>query len=108
MRARLVIVIAALLALLEIVASFAWAQTPGGAFERLAPGDQRIARSLYDAQRDDSPRGARRLTLEEIAVRKGDHGWNTVFKEMKSQGLVNARSLDQVVDRTHGGPRRGK
>jgi hypothetical protein len=77
--------------------SVAVAQTPGGAFERLAPGDQRIARSLYEAQRRDLPSGTRRFTIEEIAAKKTESGWSAVFKEMKAQHLVKQKNLTEVL-----------
>ena len=71
---------------------------PGGAFERLAPGEQKIARSLFAAQRRDVPPGSR-LTLDQIAAKKSGEGWGGVFKDMKSQGLVTAKNLGQVVSK---------
>ena len=79
------------------------AQVPGGAFERLSPGNQKIARSLYDAQRRDLPVG-RRLTLDQIGAKKGTEGWGNVFKDMKSQGLVTQKNLGQVISREEGRP----
>jgi hypothetical protein len=82
---------------LEIFATFASAQTAGGAFEQLAPGDRKIARSLYEAQRRDLMPGSR-LTLDQIATQKRERGgWGRVFEDMKSQGLVTAKNLGQVV-----------
>ena len=72
------------------------AQTMRGAFERLAAGDQRIARSLFEAQRRDLPPGGR-FTLDQIAAKKSSEGWSLVFREMKAQGLVTAKNLGQVV-----------
>lgn len=91
----LIRLVAASMAIGALVTS-APAQTSRGAFERLAPGDQRIARSLFEAQRRDLPPGGR-LTLDHIAAKKGSEGWSLVFREMKAQGLVTAKNLDQVV-----------
>jgi hypothetical protein len=88
-----------LVAALLVIGAFATpapAQTPRGAFERLAPGDQRIARSLFEAQRRDLPPGGR-FTLDHIAAKKGGERWSLVFREMKAQGLVTAKNLEQVV-----------
>src|SRR5205085_7847563 len=100
MRAPLTMVTIALSLTLAVTAS---AQMPGGAFDRLAPGDQKIARALYDAQRRDLMPGSR-LTLDQIAVKKGSEGWGNVFKDMKSQGLVTAKTLGHVVSRSSARP----
>jgi hypothetical protein len=84
--------------------------TGGGAFESLSPGNQRIARALFDAQRIQAPAGGdaatattRPLTLDEIAARKqGGRGWTQVFEEMKAQGLVQEQHLGQVVKHAFG------
>ncbi len=75
-----------------------FAQAPGGPFDRLSPGNQKIARSLFEAQRSQVPPGTRPLTLDEIAARKrSGEGWGRVFDGMKSQGLVDSRNLGQAV-----------
>ena len=99
MRVLFVLATAATLTLLPYGLEPASAQAPGGAFERLSPGNQRIARSLYDAQRRELP-PERRLSLDQISARKGaTEGWGNVFKDMKSQGLVTQKNLGQVIDR---------
>jgi hypothetical protein len=86
------------------------AQMPSaaGAFERLTPGNQKVARALFDAQAaafTPAPPGSgartpRMLTLDEIAAQKqGSQGWGQVFQAMRSQGLVHETSLGQVVSR---------
>ena len=32
-----------------------------------------------------------------LVAKKGSEGWSLVFREMKAQGLVTAKNLDQVV-----------
>jgi len=96
MGTRFVIRALAALVLVGAYVSSAPAQGPGGAFERLSPGEQKIARSLFAAQRRDVPPGSR-LTLDQIAAKKSGEGWGGVFKDMKSQGLVTAKNLGQVV-----------
>src|SRR5262245_14810137 len=82
------------------------AQTPSvaGAFERMTPGNQKVARALFDAQAAIVPPGSssartpRALTLDEIAAqRSGSQGWGQIFQAMRSQGLVQETSLGQVV-----------
>jgi hypothetical protein len=83
------------------VAVNAWAQTTGtGAFEKLSPGDQKIARALFEAQNTTQSKsgGATPLTLEQIAAKKKGHaGWGEVFKQMKAQGLVTDKNLGEAV-----------
>ena len=86
-----------------------------GAFDSLSPGNQKIARALYEAQTTGSggtttANGTTTapLTLDEIAAKKqGGQGWGNVFKDMKAQGLVQDKNLGQAVSRyqrsTHGG-----
>src|SRR3989441_1929656 len=80
------------------VATSAWAQTTGtGAFEKLSPGDQKIARALFEAQTTSG--GATPLTLDQIAEKKkaGHTGWGEGFKQKKAQGLVTDKNPGQGV-----------
>jgi len=78
------------------VAVSAWAQTTGtGAFDKLSPGDQKIARALFEAQSTSG--GATPLTLDQIAAKKKHTGWGEIFKQMKAQGLVTDKNLGQAV-----------
>ena len=76
-----------------------WAQsstTATASFDSLSPGNQKIANALFSAQRTT---GTTRtpLTKDQIAGLKGTEGWGRVFKEMKADGLVQAKNLGQVV-----------
>jgi len=64
--------------------------TSTGAFQNLSPGGQKIAQSLFDAQHP--PTGTKAMTLDQIAALKGKEGWGRAFKEMKSDGLAQARN----------------
>jgi hypothetical protein len=85
------------------------AQTPGlvsGAYERLSPGNQKVARALYDAQAavaQLAPSNAsanKPLTLDEIAAQKQNGtAWGQVFSAMKTRGLLREKDLGQVVSR---------
>lgn len=67
-----------------------------GAFNQLSPGNQKIAQSLFAAQKP--PSGTAPLTLDQIAAMKqSGKGWGEVFKEMKAQGLVPDKNLGQAV-----------
>lgn len=88
-------VVLAVIAALGVAVS-AWAQATGtGAFEKLSPGDQKIARALFDAQSTSG--GATPLTLDQIAAKKKHTGWGEIFKQMKAQGLVTDKNLGQAV-----------
>ena len=100
--------LAGLLLLLGVAtASPAGAQTPGlvdGAYQRLSPGNQKVARALFDAQLaapiPGPTVGAKTLTLDEIAAQKqGGTAWGQVFHSMKTRGLLHESNLGQVVTR---------
>jgi hypothetical protein len=89
----------AIAAVLILIASSALAETTSGgasSFNDLSPGNQKIARALFLAERP-TPDGPRPLSLNQIAARKSDEGWGRVFKEMKAEGLVHEKNLGQVV-----------
>src|SRR5689334_5112963 len=77
-----------------------WAQTTvtttTGAFDALSPGNQKIATALFNAQ-NTTGTTLTPLTKDQIAGLKGKEGWGRVFKEMKADGLVQAKNLGQVV-----------
>lgn len=70
-----------------------------GAFAKLSPGNQKIARSLMNAQTLPADDGTQPWDLDQIAAAKGQTGWGNVFKQMHSEGLIDARNLGQVVSR---------
>lgn len=80
------------------------------AFGSLAPGEQRIARALYDAQRaggasgsSRSEPGSRRRSLDEIAgMERSGARWSQVFKQLKAEGLIAEQTLGHVVARWTG------
>jgi hypothetical protein len=69
------------------------------AYESLSPGNKRIATALFEAQ--STPAGsAASMTLEQIAQeRRSGRKWGDVFQDMKSQGLIEAETLGQVLGR---------
>jgi hypothetical protein len=86
------------------------AQTPGlvsGAYERLSPGNQKVARALFDAQAalaqpspGSSSGASKTLSLDEIAAQKQNGtAWGQVFSAMKARGLLREKDLGQVVSR---------
>ena len=76
-------------------------------FTSLSPGEQRIARALYEAQKSvgesrssASSNGIPVRSLDEIAgMERNVAGWNQVFKELKSEGLIAEQTLGHVVAR---------
>lgn len=93
-----------------------------GAFAKLSPGNQKIARALFEAQQRSGtsptstqpttqttsstttvPSGSSSttsttLSLDDIAAMKqSGKGWGEIFHEMKAQGLVQAKNLGQLV-----------
>ncbi len=102
----LVMGVAALLVLSGAWSSAVLAQTPSpsGAYASLSPGNQNIARALFEAQQTSSGGTTinKPLTLDQIAAKKqSGQGWGKVFKDMKAQGLVQEKNLGQVVSRYH-------
>ena len=92
----------ALFATLLVVAP-APAQTTSksGEFASLSPGNQKIARALYEAQ--TTPATSSKLTLDQIArMKQESQGWGNVFRAMKAQGRVDAWSLGAVVSASKG------
>ena len=86
--------------------SAAVAQTPppssSGAFDKLSPGNQKIATALYKAQTTSTTATTTPLTLDEIAAKKqSGQGWGRVFKDMKTQGLVQEKNLGQVISKNN-------
>jgi len=94
-----------------IMASPIWAQSPSGvmtsspsassatmtgAFQSLSPGNQKIANALFAAQ-PHTTTGPPRLSRDQIAALNGSEGWGQVFSQMKTEGLLQAKNLGQVV-----------
>jgi hypothetical protein len=62
------------------------------------PSDSQIAHALYDAQ--TSPDLPSRKSLDEILfLAQQSSGWTQVFKQMKSEGLIEEQTLGHVVAR---------
>ena len=67
-----------------------------GVFDKLSPGNQKIAQALFDAQQS-SPTTTP-LSRDDIAAMKQDgKGWGGVFRQMRKDGLVQEKNLGQVV-----------
>ena len=101
---------------------------PEGAYSRLSAGNQKIALALFDAQQAHvTPAGSgattggapnsngatapapatasttpagKPMTLDQIAAQtQSGHAWGEIFQTMRDQGLVQEKSLGQVVSR---------
>jgi len=74
-----------------------------GAYDQLSAGNRKVARALFEGQKDTAP-SATTLSLDDIAARKQNgEGWGVIFKDMKSQGLVDAKNLGELVSRSSRG-----
>lgn len=79
-----------------LLASQAYAQTEGGSYSKLSPGNQKIVESLYANQA--VPDGGTALTLDQIADFKADSGWGNAFKAMQADGrFPDYKNLGEVV-----------
>ena len=99
------IVVAATLAAGSAAAQAPPPPAPGGAFESLSPGNQKIALAIFDSeQRAGATAPTKPLSLDEIAqMKQGGKGWGVIFKDMKSQGLVQDKNLGQAVSQGSSG-----
>ena len=69
------------------------------AYDSLSPGNKRIAVALFEAQKS-SAQNVTPLTLDQVAQeRRSGKSWADVFHAMKSQGLIDAETLAQVLGR---------
>ena len=72
---------------------------PANAFASLSQGNKRIATALFEAQ-NTTASGATPMTLEQVAQEhRSGRKWGDVFQAMKSQGLIEAATLGQVLGR---------
>ena len=73
-------------------------------FEQLSTGNQKIAETLFEGQNipANGNGGTEAWSLNQIAAAKQDgQGWGEVFKQMKADGLVDAKNLGQLVSGHH-------
>lgn len=67
-------------------------------FDQLSPGNQLIAKSLFNAQQAED--GDVSWSLDDIAVAKRKStGWSNVFKRMREEDLLEAKNLGQLIAR---------
>lgn len=111
---RTPLLIASALALALALATPAKAQYAGGAagtettapvptpskpnsFEALSAGDRKIGHALFLAQHPTAS-GPAPLSLNQIADLKAHGSWAKVFAQMQSRGLLQAKTLGQIVN----------
>jgi hypothetical protein len=92
-----------------------------GVYQKLSPGNQKVARALFEAQTvpmttttttagkpaapapapsSSSANGRKPLTLDQIAAMKQNGtGWEHVFRQMRAQGLLTEKNIGQVMAR---------
>ena len=92
-----------------------------GAYQKLTPGNQKVARALFEAQTvpmtttttkagktavpspatapsASSANGRKPLTLDQIsAMKQNGTGWEYVFRQMRAQGLLTEKNIGQVM-----------
>jgi hypothetical protein len=92
-----------------------------GAYQKLTPGNQKVARALFEAQTvpmtttttkagktaaqspapapsASSANGRKPLTLDQIsAMKQNGTGWDYVFRQMRAQGLLTEKNIGQVM-----------
>ncbi len=96
-------------------------QNPAGAYQKMSPGNQKVARALFEAQHPPTSATTKRqagrtttasttlgaaapapkpLTLDQIAaLKQAGTGWEHVFRQMRAQGLVADKNIATVVTR---------
>ena len=77
--------------------------TSEGAFDKLSPGNQKIAQSLCNGQLGGCPStsspGQKTLTRDQIASMKQHRGWGEIFQDMKANAQIppDVKNLGQLV-----------
>ena len=59
------------------------------------PSDSQIAHALYDAQSAQTQRSLNEI----LAMAQQSSGWTQVFKQLKTEGLIEEQTLGHVVAR---------
>ncbi len=79
-----------------------------GAYDKLSPGNQKIAQALYDAQKTNTQTSSststslKPMSRDDIAAMKQHKGWGEIFKDLKAKGYYSEyKNLGQVVSRAH-------
>ena len=73
-----------------------WSTAMAQTFNQLSPGNQLIAKSLFDAQQAED--GDVPWSLDDIAVAKQKStGWSNVFRRMREEYLLEAKNLGQLI-----------
>ena len=84
-------------------AALAQTETPSegnsiaGSYDKLSSGNRKVADSLFDGQ-SIGPNGGEAWSLDRIAAEhQSGRGWGEIFKQMKADGVTDARNLGELV-----------
>jgi len=72
-----------------------------GAFDALSPGNKKIAEALFNGQIVTAD-GKAPLSLDLIAASKQRDGWGRIFRELKADGLIEAKNLGELMSSRNG------
>lgn len=72
-----------------------------GAYEALSPPNKTIAETIFNRQ-IVTAYGKPVLSLDQIAAVKQRHSWFHLFRQMKADGLIEAKSFRQLIRHRHG------
>jgi len=67
-----------------------------GAFDALSPANKKIAEALFNGQ-VVTPNGKAPLSLDLIAASKQRDGWGRIFRQLKADGLIDAKNLKELT-----------
>ena len=70
-----------------------------GAYDALSPANKKIAEALFNGQ-IVTPDGKAPLSLDLIAASKERSGWGRIFRQLKKDGLIDARNLHDLMRRS--------
>jgi hypothetical protein len=67
-----------------------------GAYERLSAGNKKIAEALFNGQ-IATAKGKEPLNLDQIAAARRRNGWGRIFKQLRADGLLDAKNLRELT-----------
>ena len=67
-----------------------------GAYEALSAGNKKIAEALFNGQIATAD-GKEPLNLDQIAAAKKRDGWGRIFKQLRADGLLDAKNLRELT-----------
>lgn len=67
-----------------------------GAYEALSASNKKIAEALFNGQISTAD-GKDPLNLDQIAAAKRRNGWGRIFKQLRADGLLDAKNLRELT-----------